>query len=93
MNLLCPFISKTPQQSTLWTFIVHNYKKMPTYPVNDKKYSDEELSEICEDAFVSVKEACIRLQERTKCPNNVVVEMLNSVADFYLSLDSKHDGG
>ena len=53
---------------------------MPT-----KRYSDEELAEICEDAFVNVKEACMRLQERTGCANEVVVSMLGSVAEFYNS--------
>ncbi len=50
-------------------------------------YSDAELTEICEDAFVSVKEACMRLQEKTKCSNEVVIEMLNNVANFYVSLE------
>ena len=44
---------------------------------------EEELTEICEDAFVNVKEACKRLQEKTKCSNDVVIKMLNNVADFY----------
>ena len=35
------------------------------------------------DAFVNVKEACMRLQEKTKCSNNVVIEMLNNVIEFY----------
>ena len=48
-------------------------------------YSDDELSQICEDAFVNVKEACMRLQEKTNCSNEVVIEMLNNVAEFYLS--------
>ena len=47
--------------------------------------TEEELTEICEDAFINVKEACMRLQEKTKCPNEVVIEMLNSVADFYVA--------
>ena len=46
-------------------------------------YTDEELTEICEDAFVNIKEACKRLQERTKCSNEVVVSMLGNVAEFY----------
>ena len=50
-------------------------------------FKDEELSQICEDAFVNVKEACMRLQERTNCSNEVVIKMLNNVADFYLSQD------
>ena len=51
------------------------------------KYTDDELTEICEDAFVNIKEACIRLQERTKCDNQVVVKMLNDVAKFYMMQD------
>ena len=51
--------------------------------------TDEELTEICEDAFVCVKEACMRLQERTKCSNEVVIEMLNNVANFYVSLNEE----
>ena len=47
-------------------------------------YSEEQLSEMTEDAFVNIKEACMRLQERTKCGNDVVVKMLNDVADFYI---------
>ena len=47
-------------------------------------YSEEQLSEMREDAFVNIKEACMRLQERTKCSNEVVIKMLNDVADFYL---------
>ena len=53
--------------------------------MNHPKYSDEELTEICEDAFVNVKEACMRLQERTGCSNEVVVSMLGSVAEFYIT--------
>jgi len=49
------------------------------------KYTDDQLAEICEDAFVKVKEACMRLQEKTGCSNIVVIEMLNNVAEFYLS--------
>ena len=50
-----------------------------------QKYTDEELTEICEDAFVNVKEACKRLQEKTKCSNEVVISMLGNVAEFYLA--------
>ena len=50
-------------------------------------YTEEELSEICEDAFVNVKEACKRLQEKTKCSNAVVIAMLGNVADFYSAQD------
>ena len=55
------------------------------------KLSNEQLTEICEDCFVTVKEACMKLQEKTKCSNKVVVEMLNNVADFYQSKDIKTD--
>ncbi len=48
-------------------------------------YNDEELSQICEDAFINVKEACLRLQEKTKCSNDVVIKMLNNVIEYYLS--------
>ncbi len=50
-------------------------------------HTDEELTEICEDAFVNIKEACMRLQERSGCSNEVVVSMLGSVAEFYISKD------
>ena len=53
----------------------------------ERTLTAEELTEICEDAFVNVKEACLRLQEKTHCPNEVVIEMLNNVAEFYLSQD------
>ncbi len=46
-------------------------------------FSENQLTEICEDCFVSVKEACMKLQEKTKCSNDVIVEMLENVADFY----------
>ena len=55
--------------------------------MSDQNYSDEELTEICEDAFVNIKEACMRLQEKTGCANEVVVSMLGSVAEFYISRD------
>ena len=47
-------------------------------------YSEEQLSEMREDAFVNIKEACMRLQERTKCDNDVVIKMLNDVAQYYV---------
>jgi len=50
-------------------------------------YTDEQLSEICEDAFINIKEACITLQEKTRCSNEVVIKLLNNVADFYISKD------
>jgi len=53
------------------------------------EYSDEQLSEMREDAFVNIKEACMRLQERTKCGNEVVINMLNEVCQFYITQDEK----
>ena len=53
-------------------------------------YTEEQLSEMREDAFVNIKEACKRLQERTKCGNEVVIKMLNEVSQFYLSQDEKN---
>ena len=53
------------------------------------EYSEEELSEMREDAFVNIKEACMRLQERTKCGNEVVIKMLNDVCQFYITQDEK----
>ncbi len=53
------------------------------------EYTDEQLSEMIEDAFVNIKEACFRLQERTKCRNNVVIKMLYEVTQFYLEQDDK----
>ncbi len=52
----------------------------------NNRYTEDELNEVCEDAFVNIKEACMRLQEKTKCSNKVVIEMLNNVIEFY---DSK----
>ena len=54
------------------------------------EYSEEELSEMIEDAFVNIKEACMRLQERTKCDNDVVIKMLNEVSQFYIKQDEKN---
>mgnify|MGYP001277425385 CR=1 FL=1 len=53
--------------------------------MNKNNLTEQELAEICEDAFVNIKEACMRLQEKTKCPNEVVIEMLNNVSNYYLS--------
>ena len=53
------------------------------------EYSEDQLSEMREDAFVNIKEACMRLQERTKCGNDVVIKMLNDVAEFYILQDKK----
>ncbi len=54
------------------------------------KYTEEQLSEMREDAFVNIKEACMRLQERTKCGNDVVVKMLNEVSQFYINQVDKN---
>ena len=43
-----------------------------------------------EDAFVNIKEACMRLQERSKCGNEVVIKMLNEVSEFYIIQDEKN---
>ena len=52
-------------------------------------YSEEQLSEMREDAFVNIKEACIRLQERSNCNNDVVINILNKVTEFYIMQDKK----
>tara|TARA_B100000700_G_scaffold38607_1_gene38550 strand:- start:225 stop:407 length:183 start_codon:yes stop_codon:yes gene_type:complete len=57
--------------------------------MSQTEYTEENLSEIKEDAFVNIKEACMRLQERTKCENEVVIKMLNEVAQFYISQNDK----
>ena len=54
------------------------------------KYTEEQLSEMREDAFVNIKEACMRLQERSKCSNEVVIKMLNEVSQFYISKNDKN---
>ena len=54
------------------------------------EYTDEQLSEMREDAFVNIKEACMRLQERTMCDNEVVIKMLNEVSQFYIKQDEKN---
>ena len=53
-------------------------------------YGDDRFSEMTEDAFVNIKEACMRLQERTKCSNDVVINMLNEVAQFYVLQNEKN---
>ena len=58
--------------------------------MNNNNFSEEELSEIIEDAFVNVKEACLRLQERTKCGNEVVIKMLNEVTHYYTNKEDKN---
>ena len=52
--------------------------------MNKSEYTEDQLSEMTEDAFVNIKEACMRLQERTKCSNDVVIKMLDDVSKFYL---------
>ena len=54
------------------------------------EYTEEQLSDMREDAFVNIKEACMRLQERTKCGNDVVIKMLNEVSRFYISQEDKN---
>ena len=54
------------------------------------EYTEEQLSDMREDAFVNIKEACMRLQERTKCANEVVIKMLNEVSEFYITQDEKN---
>ena len=58
--------------------------------MSQTEYSEENQSEIIEDAFVNIKEACMRLQERTKCENEVVIKMLNEVSQFYISQNDKN---
>lgn len=53
--------------------------------MSERNYSEAKLAEICEDAFINIKEACMTLQEKTRCSNKVVVEMLNNVAEYYTS--------
>ena len=57
--------------------------------MSQAEYSEEQLSEMSEDAFVNIKEACMRLQERTKCSNDVVIKMLNDVIQYYILQDNK----
>ena len=57
--------------------------------MSNAEYTAEQLSEMREDAFVNIKEACMRLQERTKCGNDVVIKMLNEVSQFYITQDEK----
>tara|TARA_B100000965_G_scaffold307477_1_gene266425 strand:+ start:1285 stop:1467 length:183 start_codon:yes stop_codon:yes gene_type:complete len=54
------------------------------------EYTNEQFAEMTEDAFVNIKEACMRLQERTKCDNNVVIKMLKDVAEFYILQEEKN---
>ena len=59
--------------------------------MNKAEYTEEQLSEMREDAFVNIKEACMRLQERTKCGNDVVIKMLNEVSQYYTSQNEKYN--
>tara|TARA_Y100001968_G_scaffold313101_1_gene336936 strand:+ start:171 stop:359 length:189 start_codon:yes stop_codon:yes gene_type:complete len=54
------------------------------------EYSDAQLSDMREDAFVNIKEACMRLQERTKCANEEVIKMLNEVSQYYMNQEDKN---
>ena len=58
--------------------------------MSKKEHTEDQLSEMKEDAFVSIKEACIRLQERTTCGSDVVIKMLNDIADFYKVQEDKN---
>ena len=58
--------------------------------MNQSEYTEDELSEMTEDAFVNIKEACMRLQERTKCGNDVVIKMLSDVSNFYILQNEKN---
>ena len=54
------------------------------------EYSNDQLSEMKEDAFVNIKEACMRLQERTKCGNDEVIRMLEEVSKYYINKAEKN---
>ena len=58
--------------------------------MSNPDYSEEQLSEMREDAFVNIKEDCMRLQERTKYNNDIVIKMLNEVSEFYITQDNKN---
>ena len=58
--------------------------------MSNTEYTEEQLSDMREDAFVNIKEACMRLQERSKCGNDVVIKMLNEVSQFYISQNDKN---
>ena len=59
--------------------------------MSNAEYSEDQLSEMREDAFVNIKEACMRLQERTRCSNEVVIKMLNEVSQFYVNQVEKNN--
>ena len=58
--------------------------------MSNTEYTEDQLSEMREDAFVNIKEACMRLQERTKCENDVVIKMFNEVSQFYNIQEEKN---
>ena len=57
--------------------------------MNKAEYNEEQLSEMREDAFVNIKEACMRLQERTKCSTDIVIKMLKDVLEYYETHNDK----
>ncbi len=59
--------------------------------MSKNEYSENELSEMIEDAFVNIKEACLRLQERTKCGNDVVIAMLEELSQYYISKEKRYE--
>tara|TARA_Y100001968_G_C18929296_1_gene513466 strand:+ start:89 stop:271 length:183 start_codon:yes stop_codon:yes gene_type:complete len=56
--------------------------------MSKKEYTNEQFYEITEDAFVNIKKACMRLQERTRCGHEVVIKMFKDVAQFYILQDN-----
>ena len=71
-------------------FLYTIIKEIFTASMTKKEYSEDKSSEIIEDAFVNIKEACMRLQERTKCGNDVVIKILNDVTEFYISQNKEN---
>ena len=59
--------------------------------MSKSEHTEDQISEMTEDAFVNIKEACMRLQERTKCSNDVVIKMLDDVSKFYLLQENKNN--
>ena len=59
--------------------------------MSKKEYTEDQFDEMSEDAFVNIKEACMRLQERTRCSNEVVIKMLNEVSQFYITQVEKNN--
>ena len=58
--------------------------------MSKSEYTEDQLSEMKEDAFVNIKEACMRLQERSKCSNDIVIKLLDDVSKFYLLQEEKN---